>query len=135
LRLFSNRTIGTEMINDENIRGYWLPFGLTVIQSSGTEHQDIYPVWDWSRLPGVTAPQMPPPFTKYLTTNAHEVSVLSTGDVSVGTTNYPGSLVKAQKLWFFLNESMIALGTGITSDEKVTIYTSIEQNLAQDKAI
>ena len=57
LRMCSKRTAGMEMnVNGENLLGYYLPFGLTYIYRHGDEYQDIFPVWDWGRLPGVTSP-------------------------------------------------------------------------------
>lgn len=39
----SKRTIGTELnINNENLLGFWLPFGLTFTYRTGDEYKDIF---------------------------------------------------------------------------------------------
>lgn len=130
LRMFSKRTIGTEMINNENIKGFWLPFGLTTIQKSGSEYQDIYPVWNWSRLPGVTSPQTDPITTKTVTSDVEQVNVLAHEGFAVGTMVYPQSSVTAHKSWFFFDQDMVALGDGISSNKNYQVFTSLDQSLA-----
>ena len=50
----SNRNISTEFINGENRYGFRLSDGATAILKSGLEYSGIYPVWDWSLIPGIT---------------------------------------------------------------------------------
>ncbi|MGB3586032.1 MAG: polysaccharide lyase family 8 super-sandwich domain-containing protein, partial [Tunicatimonas sp.] len=57
LKMCSERTVGMEMdVNTENLYGYYLPFGLTYIYRTGEEYINVFPVWDWACLPGVTSP-------------------------------------------------------------------------------
>lgn len=58
VKMVSNRTVGTETLGGENLKGSWLPFGTTWIVQRGDEYKDIFPVLDWGRLPGVTSAHM-----------------------------------------------------------------------------
>jgi chondroitin AC lyase len=61
VKMVSNRTVGTETLGGENLKGSWLPFGATWIVRRGDEYKDIFPVLDWGRLPGVTSAHMAMP--------------------------------------------------------------------------
>ncbi len=56
IKMCSLRTKGIEGINNENLNGFWLPFGATFVYKTGSEYHGIFPFWDWTRIPGVTAP-------------------------------------------------------------------------------
>jgi chondroitin AC lyase len=58
VKMVSDRTVGTETLGGENLKGSWLPFGTTWILRRGDEYKDIFPVLDWGRLPGVTSAHM-----------------------------------------------------------------------------
>ena len=45
-KVISTRTNGTEMLNNENLKGYNLPLGATNILTSGKEYEGIFPVWE-----------------------------------------------------------------------------------------
>jgi len=51
----STRTIAAEVNNGENWLGYYLGDGVNFIYRRGDEYENIFPVWDWCRLPGVTS--------------------------------------------------------------------------------
>ena len=79
VKMVSSRTIGTESGNGENLLGFWLPFGLTYLVQRGDEYDGLPVVWDWSRLPGVTAPAEVPPFSGLLRHESHFVGGLGQG--------------------------------------------------------
>lgn len=53
-KVISVRTNGTEMLNGQNLKGYYLPLGATNIMTTGHEYDDAFVVWDWTRVPGTT---------------------------------------------------------------------------------
>ena len=63
LKMSSRRVIGTESMNEENLLGYYLADGALYLYRRGDEYEDIAPVWDWRKLPGVTCPQSERPPT------------------------------------------------------------------------
>ncbi|WP_431215403.1 polysaccharide lyase family 8 super-sandwich domain-containing protein [Puia sp. P3] len=54
LKTMSDRTLPTESINSENLKGRWINAGDAYMIAGGNEYFDLMPVWDWEHLPGVT---------------------------------------------------------------------------------
>ena len=55
LKTISTRTLPTESINDENLKGSLLNNGNTYFVHDGTEYFNLMPVWNWQFLPGSTS--------------------------------------------------------------------------------
>ena len=55
LKMHSNRVIGGETVNSENLSGNHLPDGATFFYRTGNEYTDIFPVWNWRMIPGTTS--------------------------------------------------------------------------------
>lgn len=118
LRLLSPDRIGTESLNGENLLGFYLPFGTTLVFRDGREYDDIAPVWDWRRLPGTTTLQtaVVPPITDNYIIGQNRFA----GGVSDGINghaafeqNDPRNPVAARKSWFFFDDGFVALVAGI----------------------
>jgi len=150
VKMVSDRTVGTEMVNNENIKGFWLPFGLTYILQRGDEYKNILPTWDWARLPGVTSPYRtilirtePEARNGYVFSKEKFVGGVSDGNygvaaMSIGSTTTSWSAVNkslskfsARKSWFFFDDEFIALGSGISSDDDASVGTTLNQCLLQ----
>lgn len=56
VRLASPWTIATEAGNGENLKGYYMGEGVTSYMRNGNEYENIFPFWNWRRLPGITVP-------------------------------------------------------------------------------
>jgi chondroitin AC lyase len=128
-KIISKRTLGTEGLNGENLKGYNLPLGSTNIETTGNEYKDIAPVWDWTRIPGTTA-EMNPDAT--VLTNYLYGSNLYGGGVSNGKNGaiafeYDYKGVQAKKAYFFIGDAMICLGAGINGEKVKAIVTSVNQ--------
>ena len=54
-KMCSSRVIGSETINSENLQGLHLGSGVMQYKQSGTEYDMMPGMWDWRRLPGLTA--------------------------------------------------------------------------------
>ena len=54
LKTNSKRTLLTESINNENLKGALLNSGDAYFIMNGNEYFNLMPVWDWDRLPGIT---------------------------------------------------------------------------------
>ena len=128
IKMCSARTIGTECINDENILGYWLPFGLTYITLRGDEYKDIFPVWDWTLLPGVTAPAWTDRPNKQ-TQSTELVGGASNGTLGVAAMALDKASTTARKAWFLFEDELVALGAGITSTHAKPVRTALNQCL------
>ena len=131
VKMVSSRTKGTEVVNYENLKGYWLPFGSTFIHQTGGEYLDIFPAWDWARIPGVTCPHSAVIPALPSTQNQTTTFVGGASDGTYGaaamalnklsTTGYKG--------YFYFDEEFVALGAGITSTHADTINTTLNQSL------
>lgn len=132
LRTVSNRTVRTERGNNENILGKFLPDGSTTIMRTGGEYFNIFPLWEWDKVPGVTSRDFAS--DQPITVDWGEVGSTSfVGGVSdslYGTTtydqNYNGVAVK--KSWFFFDKEVVALGAGIKSTQRENITTTVNQS-------
>jgi len=129
-KIISLRSCGTEMLGGENLKGYNLPLGATNIMTYGNEYTNIYPVWDWTRIPGTTAElnQAATNLTGYLFgTNAFGGGV--SDDVNGGAIAFEQdyNAVQARKAYFFMGDAMVCLGIGIKATKSNTIATSVNQ--------
>ena len=49
----SKRTLPSECVNEENLLGWHLGDGATMLYQHGDEYEAIFPVWSWTRIPGL----------------------------------------------------------------------------------
>lgn len=54
LRMFSDRTLNTECIAEENTRGKHMGAGALYTYHTGAEYNNSFPLWDWQLVPGTT---------------------------------------------------------------------------------
>jgi chondroitin AC lyase len=54
VKMHSDRMLNGEFINQERKRSQHLSDGVNFLYQSGQEYQNIFPVWDWTKLPGTT---------------------------------------------------------------------------------
>jgi len=129
VRMCSTRTIGGESSNDENLRGYFAADGVLLLYVTGREYEEIFPVWDWRRLPGLTCIQtgVPPTQPKRLKGTTTFVGGVSDGKAGISVLDYNRSGLAAHKSWFFLEDAVVCLGAGIKSDEAHPVTTAINQ--------
>ena len=128
-KIISARTLGTEMINNENFKGYNLPLGATNIMISGEEYRNIYPLWDWSKVPGTTAVQHSDStrLSGYLFGKNQFGGGVSNGRDGVMAYEHDYKGLQARKAYFFMGDMMLCLGAGITSDSPEEVATTVNQ--------
>jgi hypothetical protein len=54
VRMQSSRTLRSECVNEEGMLSLHLADGALYTFLSGTEYADVFPAWDWERIPGTT---------------------------------------------------------------------------------
>lgn len=133
VRTNSTRTIKTESLNGENLLGKWLSDGGTSIRISGGEYYNIFPVWDWNKVPGITMRQFATQQTNTNGTNSYGSTVFVGGvsDSSYGASTYHqnnGSVI-GRKSWFFFDNEIVCLGAGITCSQPENVATTLNQTL------
>jgi chondroitin AC lyase len=128
----SSRTVKTEMGNGENIKGHYLADGSNFIAVTGDEYYNIFPVWDWNKIPGITIPedenypQRPSWGFNYGKTAF--VGGVSDGLYGVSTYQMNDYQTTAKKSWFFFDDEVVALGSGVNSTSLQTLNTSVNQS-------
>lgn len=136
LKMCSQRTIGMEMdVNSENMYGYYLPYGLTYIYRKGDEYLDIFPTWDWARLPGVTSPHLEIKQKGKSTQQTTFVGGVSDGTYGLSAMDLDIQQTQAKKSWFWFDREWVALGAGIQSTHKSPIVTGINQTLRKGAVV
>lgn len=131
VKMSSPRVIGGEAGNGDNLKGYYVADGATYTYVNGNEYTNIFPCWDWQKLPGVTAHQTNLPL-KQLTWGGYHNKNNFVGNVTDGLQGVTAmsldrDKLTAKKAWFFTNDFVVCLGAGIKSDSACTVTTSIEQ--------
>lgn len=133
VKMASNRTRATEMGNGENLKGTHLSQGAAFVLRNGDEYTGIYPVWDWRRIPGVTAAQDPGPFQQFKWGRGSEGASAFTGGVSDGqhglaATKFGFEGLTAKKAWWLVDDLLVALGAGISQPEgSLPVVTTLDQ--------
>lgn len=131
VKMASDRVVGVEMMNGDNMKGFYMADGATYIYQDGDEYLDIFPLWDWRKLPGVTAFQSDDPMPiiqKCHPRNATSfVGGVSNGMYGISAMEVNRAGIKACKSWIFIDDYMLCLGAGIQSDSNLVVTTAIEQ--------
>ena len=132
VRMFSDRLLNSEIVNSEGLKSHHLADGMNLLYLNGNEYFDIFPVWDWTKIPGTTAEQgsldiegeKKPVGTKGRTSF---VGGVSDGTHGVAAMDLARGKLVARKAWFFFDTGYVCLGAGITSDSDRGVVTSINQ--------
>lgn len=131
VKMASTRVVGVEMMNGDNMKGFYMADGATYIYNDGDEYLDIFPLWDWRKIPGVTAFQSdaPIPLVRNYQPRNQSAFVGGVTDGKRGITamkvNRAG--IKARKSWIFTDDFVLCLGAGIQADSNLVVTTAIEQ--------
>ena len=54
VHMLSSRTLATECVNTENKRGRMLADGATTVYSAEDQYTSVFPLLNWTLLPGTT---------------------------------------------------------------------------------
>ncbi|RKD88290.1 polysaccharide lyase 8 family protein [Mangrovibacterium diazotrophicum] len=139
LKMCSDRVAGAESCNSENISGYYMGDGATFLSQSPDEYLNIFPFWDWQKIPGVTAVQdtasLPILTYQGYFLESDFVGGVSNGKRAVAAMDYKRDQVFAKKSWFVLEDQMVCLGAGIQSDREFEMTTGIEQTYLSGEVV
>lgn len=136
VRTVSDRTAYIEHGNNENLDAYFMTFGATAMMQKGDEYKDIFPTWNWTRIPGVTNPQVDEipqrkawgvmgvdKFTGGVSDSLYAVMTYA------HTDTIEGKATRAKKSWFMFDEEIVCLGADINSESPFAVNTTVEQSL------
>ncbi len=131
VRMSSQRVIGAEAGNGENQMGYHLGDGTNLIYRRGDEYHEIYPVWNWRKLPGTTTVQdtakLPVLSWDGYKNGSHFAGGLKSKQSGMTAFKYRRDSLQANKSYFFIDNKVYALGSAIQTDRKFNVVTTINQ--------
>ncbi|KAA6349709.1 Chondroitinase-AC [termite gut metagenome] len=133
VKMASNRVIGTELVNEDNLKGYYMADGATYTYVRGDEYLNVFPLWDWRKIPGITSFESNLPVPRLQNSEARNKSDFA-GGVTNGRMGLTAMMLnrnglKARKSWIFTDDWIFCLGSGIKADSGLVVTTSIDQRL------
>ncbi|MDW5290558.1 polysaccharide lyase family 8 super-sandwich domain-containing protein [Formosa sp. PL04] len=133
VRMSSQRVIGGEALNGENQMGYYLGDGTNLIYRKGDEYHEIYPIWNWKKLPGTTTVQdtskIPVLTVKGYNNESNFAGGLKGTNVGITAFKYRRDSLQANKSYFFIDNKVYAMGSAISTDRNFDVVTTINQSL------
>ena len=135
VRMHSSRNNTMEQPhNEEGLKMHHFGDGSNFISLTGQEYYNIYPVWDWQKIPGTTIVQKPElPHWKEIAKKGLTDFVGGVSDGAYGAVAFDFKSahdpLKARKAWFFFDKEYISLGVGIQSDSPFPVNTTLNQCL------
>jgi chondroitin AC lyase len=131
-RMNSVRTANTDgLTNGENKKSHHLADGVLYLSHDGGEYRDIYPVWDWHKIPGTTAEQntvLDPKKVRRMCSTRF-VGGVSDGTYGLAAMDLGVGELNAKKAWFYFDTEIVCLGAGIDSSTSNPVATSVNQCL------
>jgi chondroitin AC lyase len=125
----------TETGNLENLKGYHLSRGTQFIVRRGNEYEGIFPLWDWEKIPGSLCEQTGEPLPEYHWSTGTEgntdfVLGVSNGKAGCFTYEYDKDSVSALRSWFFFENAMAMLVSGLKFNRPNPVFQSVNQSFA-----
>lgn len=138
IKMASERIIGTELVNEDNLKGYYMADGATYIYRQGDEYLNIFPFWDWRKIPGITAYDIAHPIptnypTPLATNHTPFVGGVTTDKEGISAMIFNRDGIEARKAWIITGKYVLCLGSDIRTDSILPIATSIDQRIKKGK--
>lgn len=140
VKLHSRRLLNTDVpCNQEGLQNHHLSDGAFCLMRHGREYADLFPAWNWRRIPGTTALQSRRPLSPAvpLPTAGRRDFAGGVSDGRTGCVGYdfahaadpqgPDQLV-ARKSWFFFDSEIVCLGAGISAWTPDSVVTTLNQS-------
>lgn len=131
LRMSSSRVIGTELVNEDNLKGFYMGDGAIYYYVDGREYLNIFPLWDWRKLPGVTAYEdtvsMMQVSRRTVRNATPQVGGITCGSQGLSAMRLQRDGLSAVKAWLFTDRFVLCLGAGIRTDSALTVTTAVDQ--------
>ena len=121
---------GTEQVNEDNLLGAHLADGALFTYVTGDEYRDIFPFWNWRRIPGITSYDVAD--VNWEVPNRSDIAE-KTGENSVRFVLDRDGL-RATTTWTFSERGVDVTVGGIASDSDRPVVTTVEQSVAQPNA-
>jgi chondroitin AC lyase len=135
VRMHSSRQNNMEEpYNEEGLKMHHLADGGNFLLRTGKEYSDVFPVWDWQKIPGATIvqkPSLPPPNQIAKKGKSDFVGAVSDGQFGAAAFDFKSvhDPLSARKSWFFFDKEYVCLGAGINSEADYPVATTLNQCL------
>jgi len=131
LKATSNRISSSESGNGENLKGWYQGNGTFYLIRTGNEYHEIFPIWNWRKLPGLLASQKEEPLPQFLWGAGSKgatsfVYGLTDGFYGCFAYDYNKDKVTAKRAWFMFDNEILNLVSNASGD---SLYQSINQCL------
>lgn len=130
VKMASERVIGTELVNEDNKLGYYLGDGAMYVYVNGDEYHNVFPFWDWRKIPGITCveSQQPIPLRSGATSRNQSAFAggVSDGQYGLAAMELRRDGLAANKCWIFTGRFVVCLGSGIQAGAW-PVTTAVEQ--------
>ena len=129
VRMHSTRTKNNDgVVNSEGFLTHHLADGCHVVMRTGDEFHDLYPAWDWQKLPGTTVVQRSRMGNEVKRSGERAfVGGVSDGTFGLAAYDFVRDDLAARKSWFFFDDEIVCLGAGITCTAEAPVVTTINQ--------
>ena len=141
VRMYSSRQNNIESpYNEEGLKMHHVADGANFLSRTGKEYIDVFPVWDWQKIPGTTVVQKPalPPFKEIAKKGTSDfVGAVSDGKYGAAAFDFNSvhDVLKARKAWFFFDNEYVCLGAGINAMADFPVATTLNQCLLQNEVV
>ncbi len=141
VRMFSSRNhTMEEPYNGEGLKNHHLGDGSNFISRTGEEYTDIFPIWDWQKIPGTTVVQKPSlPSEEEIQKKGLTDFVGAISDEQYGAAafDFKSTLdpLEARKAWFLFDKEYVCLGTGIQSEAAYPVATTLNQGFLKGEVV
>jgi len=143
VKMFSTRTRNADTSPlGEGLKSQHLSDGLTYFyRGSDDQYWDIFPVWDFNRLPGTTEeysatyPSVPNNDYHPILGASAFVGGVSDKKDGAATFEFKSDSLSGKKAWFFHDSGMVALGTDLQCNHCKPVYTSLNQEWSQSPIV
>lgn len=131
LRMCSSRMRNGETVNGEGLKSRYLSYGATFIYRTGNEYHNIFPVWNWRRIPGTTVEQDDASLLDSVNDLGAEsfAGGASDGRFAVAAQDLKLGHVAGRKAWFFFDDGLVALGAALSCPTGNSLITCVNQCL------
>lgn len=134
VKMASDRVIGTELVNEDNLKGYYMADGALYTYARGDEYHDIFPYWNWRRIPGTTTydseAAIPDPNKCDARNHSSFVGGVSWNGTGITSMRLDRNCLHANKSWIFTDDYVLCMGSDIHADSISGIQTSIDQRFS-----
>jgi chondroitin AC lyase len=134
VRMFSVRNRNMEYPhNSEGLKNHHRGDGTNYLSIKGDEYLNIWPAYDWQKIPGTTVLQKPElPSGREIQKDGFTDFVGAVTDGFYGAVGFdfisPHDYTKARKSWFFFDKEYVCLGAGIESRSGLPVVTTMNQS-------